>query len=32
MAKHDTATTVATSGAFKGLKTPRELLNYNLIC
>lgn len=31
MAKHDTATTVATSGAFKGLKTPRELLNYNLM-
>lgn len=24
-------TTVATSGAFKGLKTPRELLNFNLM-
>ena len=28
---HDTSTTVATSGVFKGLKTPRELLNYNLM-
>ena len=27
----DTVTTVASSGAFKGLKTPRELLNYNLM-
>lgn len=27
----DTSTSVATSGAFKGLKTPRELLNYNLM-
>ena len=26
-----TATNVATSGAFKGLKTPRELLKYNLM-
>lgn len=29
--RHDTSTTVATTGAFKGLKTPRELLNYNLM-
>lgn len=28
---HNTPTTVAGSGAFKGLKTPRELLNYNLM-
>lgn len=27
----NTATSVASSGAFKGLKTPRELLNYNLM-
>lgn len=31
MAQHNTPTSVATSGAFKGLKTPRELLNYNLM-
>lgn len=31
MASNVTATTVASSGAFKGLKTPRELLNYNLM-
>lgn len=31
MATHNTATSVANSGAFKGLKTPRELLNYNLM-
>ena len=31
MAEHNTPTSVATSGAFKGLKTPRELLNYNLM-
>lgn len=31
MANHDTATTVAQTGAFKGLKTPRELLNFNLM-
>lgn len=31
-ATHNTQTTVATkTGAFKGLKTPRELLNYNLM-
>ena len=28
---NDTATSVATSGVFKGLKTPRDLLNYNLM-
>lgn len=28
---NNTPTTVATKGAFKGLKTPRELLNYNLM-
>ena len=28
---NNTVTSVATSGAFKGLKTPRELLNYNLM-
>ena len=27
----NTATSVGTSGAFKGLKTPRELLRYNLM-
>ena len=27
----NTATSVSTSGAFKGLKTPRELLRYNLM-
>lgn len=27
----DTLTSVSMSGAFKGLKTPRELLNYNLM-
>lgn len=31
MANYNTPTTVAGSGAFKGLKTPRELLNYNLM-
>lgn len=31
MANHETPTSVATSGAFKGLKTPRELLNFNLM-
>lgn len=31
MANNETVTSVATSGAFKGLKTPRELLNYNLM-
>lgn len=31
MANFDTATSVSTAGAFKGLKTPRELLNYNLM-
>lgn len=31
MANHATPTSVATSGAFKGLKTPRELLNFNLM-
>lgn len=31
MALSNLPTTVATSGAFKGLKTPRELLNYNLM-
>jgi hypothetical protein len=31
MANHNTPTSVATSGAFKGLKTPRELLNFNLM-
>lgn len=31
MAISNTATSVATKGAFKGLKTPRELLNYNLM-
>jgi hypothetical protein len=31
MANYSTPTTVATSGAFKGLKTPRDLLNYNLM-
>lgn len=31
MANHATSTSVATSGAFKGLKTPRELLNFNLM-
>lgn len=31
MAQHNTPTSVATNGAFKGLKTPRELLNYNLM-
>ena len=28
---NNTPTTVAMKGAFKGLKTPRELLNYNLM-
>ena len=31
MPTSNTATSVATKGAFKGLKTPRELLNYNLM-
>lgn len=31
MAKSNLPTSVATSGAFKGLKTPRELLNFNLM-
>lgn len=31
MALSNLPTTVATTGAFKGLKTPRELLNYNLM-
>lgn len=31
MAQQQTATSVANSGAFKGLKTPRELLNFNLM-
>jgi hypothetical protein len=28
---NDVATSVATKGAFKGLKTPRDILNYNLM-
>lgn len=31
MANHATPTSVARTGAFKGLKTPRELLNFNLM-
>lgn len=31
MANYTLPTSVATSGAFKGLKTPRELLKYNLM-
>lgn len=31
MANTDTISNVSTSGAFKGLKTPRELLRYNLM-
>lgn len=31
MPNNTTLTSVATTGAFKGLKTPRELLNYNLM-
>lgn len=29
--EHNTPTSVATTGAFKGLKTPRELLQFNLM-
>lgn len=31
MANRTTATGIATSGAFKGLKTPRDILRYNLM-
>lgn len=31
MANNETQTSIASTGVFKGLKTPRELLNYNLM-
>ena len=31
MANSEKSTTVASTGVFKGLKTPRDLLNYNLM-